>query len=461
MSTASERLGLPSPVWLGVMVLTCVAVGLLAGMSPEYGAMAAVGVVFAGVVITNLTVGFVIFTALSFLDLLSSSGSFSGTKLIGLLLFVSWAARIATQRRDDLAAFISENSGLFVALIAMLGWSALSFAWAESPSTALGGAGRYALNMLLIPIAFSAVRERKHLVWVLMAFVLGSVFSALYGFASSSAAGFGGRLTGTLGDPNAEATVFAASIPLVFGLIGVFRRSPRMKLVAVVSVFILFAGLVHTVSREGILAFAAVLIGAVVFGGRWRGRAATLLVIGAAATVGYFLVLAPLATRQRITMSDTSGRSSIWTVAWRVVKAHPVLGVGNDNFILIESQYVNQPGAVDALYIVTEPKVAHDTYLEELVDLGVPGLLLFLAVVALSLRCVVRATRIFERVGDRDMELISRTVFLALAAELTTAAFVSQEYAKYLWIVLALCPVLLRLARRTEARIDSIPIAGL
>ena len=51
-------------------------------------------------------------------------------------------------------------------------------------------------------------------------------------------------------------------------------------------------------------------------------------------------------------MGDTSGRSSLWTVAWRVVEAHPVLGVGNDNFILVEDRYINQPGAVQALYVV-------------------------------------------------------------------------------------------------------------
>ena len=46
-------------------------------------------------------------------------------------------------------------------LVAMLGWAAMSFAWAFSPSTALGGAGRYALDMMLRPIAFSAMRKRS------------------------------------------------------------------------------------------------------------------------------------------------------------------------------------------------------------------------------------------------------------------------------------------------------------
>ena len=153
------------------------------------------------------------------------------------------------------------------------------------------------------------------------------------------------------------------------------------------------------------MALAAVLVGAVVFGGRWRRQAAILLAVGVSATVGYFVVLAPLAARQRVTMADTSGRSSIWTVAWRVVEAHPVLGVGNDNFILVEDRYVNQPGAILANYIIVTPKVVHDAYLEALADLGVPGLLTLLAVLAGSVGAGIRAAWMFERLGDRQMEL--------------------------------------------------------
>ena len=218
---------------------------------------------------------------------------------------------------------------------------------------------------------------------------------------------------------------------------------------------ILFAGLVSTLSREGLVALAAVMIGAVVFGGRWRRRAVVLLVIGIGATVGYFFVLAPLAARQRVTMADTSGRSSIWTVAWRVVEAHPVLGVGNDNFILVEGRYLNRPGAVLATYIVETPKVVHNAYLEALVDLGVPGVLTLLAVLLGSVGAGIRAAWMFERLGDRQMELLSRSVVLAIIAVLTAAVFVSSEYGRYLWLLLAVCPPLLAIARRTTPQVPT------
>jgi O-antigen ligase len=461
VTSAAERLGLPEAWLVAVVAAACLAVGVLAGVNPEYGLLAAVGLVFAGVVLFDVTVGFVLFTALSFLDELSASGSFSGTKVIGMVVAGSWLARMATERRDNLRSFIGDNRPLSVAIVGLLVWAALSFAWAEYPSTALGGAGRYGLEMVLLPMGFAAMRERRHLVWVMVAFVFGAAFSAFYGFLNPAAIGSAasGRLTGSLGDANAEATVLAAALPMLIGLVAIHWRSARVRLLGLIGIVLLFAGLVNTVSREGIVALGAVLVASVLFGGRWRARAAVLLVIGVAATGGYFFVLAPLAARQRVTSGDTSGRSSIWTVAFRVIGDHPLLGVGTDNFILVERQYINQPGLINADFIIDQPKVAHNTYLESLVDLGIPGLVLTVTIFALCLAGAVRAAWIFSRLRDLQMELLARSVVLAMVALFTADFFVSNQYAKFQWIVLALGPVLLRLARDAVPRVILRPVA--
>jgi O-antigen ligase len=461
-SWAAERLGLPAPWMTAAAAAACTVVGVLAGIKPEYGLLAALGLVFCGLVLVDLTLGYVLFTALSFLDMLSASGSFSGTKVIGIVVAGSWMARIATERRGNLRSFMADNRALSIAMIGLLVWSALSFAWAQYPSTALGGAGRYALELVLIPMGYAAMRERRHLVWVMVAFVSGAAFSALYGFLNPAAIGSAasGRLTGSLGDANAEATVLAAALPMLVGLLALGWRSARVRMLGLVGVALLFAGLVDTVSREGLVALGAVLVAAVVFGGRWRGQAAAILVIGVVVVLGYFFVLAPLSARQRVTSGDTSGRSSIWTIAMRVVKDHPVLGVGTDNFILVESRYIEQPGLINANFIIVEPKVAHNTYLEALVDLGIVGAVATLAILALCLAAAVRAAWTFERIGDSRMELLARSVVLAYVALFTADFFVSNQYSKFEWIALALGPVLLRLARDAVPRVVLRPVSA-
>lgn len=440
----SQRIGPLSPPLIACLGAGCIGIGVLAGVNPTYGVIGALGLMFAVVAFLDVALGFVLFTIASFLDLATSGGPVTGTKVIGLVLFGSWLAHMATRRRNDVALFAADNPMLAFALMAMLSWAALSFAWAHSPGAALSGAGRYLQDMMLIPIAFTAIRTREHTVWAVTAFVGGALLSGLYGFVHPYDSG---RLTGTIGDANGEATVLAAAIPLLIGLVGVVRDSARLKLAALVGVGLLFASLVDTLSRGGLVSLGAVMVAAVIFGGRWRRKAAVLLVIGVTATLGYYFVLAPAASRQRVTMSYTSGRTSLWTVAWRVIEAHPLLGVGNDNFILVENQYINRPGAIQALYVVVTPKVAHNTFLEAFADLGIPGLLTLLAVLGCSFVAAIRAARIFERKGDSQMELISRSVVLALVAVVTSDFFVASGYAKYLWIPLAMCPALLRLAR--------------
>jgi O-antigen ligase len=449
------RFGQLSPRLVAGVSALCIALGLLAGVNPAYGVLAAVALLFVVVTFMDVTLGMIMFTVVSFLDLASSTGSFSGTKVVGLVVVASWLARMMTGRGADLGSFVSANSALTVALLAMLGWAALSLSWAFSGGAALTGAASYAQDMLLVPIMYSAVRTREHAVWMVTAFVVGAVLSGAYGLVHPTAAGIDtGRLTGTT-DANFEAAVLAAAIPLLVSLTGAIRRSARLKCLALVGVLILFASLVQTLSREGLLALAAVLLGAVVFGGKWRRQAAVLLVVGAVGTAGYYAVLAPASSLQRVTMSSTSGRSSIWTVAMRVFESHPLLGVGTGNFILVSRQYINQPGAVSAQYIVHSPLVTHNSYLEALTDLGIPGLLTLLAVLGLALAAAVRATRLFEQAGDEQMELLSRGVVLALIAILASDFFVANAQAKYLWLLIALCPALLRLGRLGVEAADS------
>jgi putative inorganic carbon (HCO3(-)) transporter len=442
-----RRLGLSDRLWVALLAVACVADGVLAGYDSTYGLLAAVGGIFAVLVIADLTLGFAFFTALVFLDVINASSSASGTKLVGLILFASWLARVANGRWSLLREFISENGWLVVSLVAFLGWATMSFTWAASAGTALGGAGRLALNIAVLPIGFAAVRERRHLLWVFAAFVLAATFSAAYGIASGGASV---RDVGTIGDPNAQATMAAAAIPLAAILIGELRRSPLARLAAIAALAILLVGVVDSASREGIVGLGTLMASAVVFGGRWRGRFAAMLALGAVLVAGYVFVLAPLATRQRLTMSSTSGRTTLWLVAWRVARANPLLGVGQGNFIIVEDRYLNRPGSINALYVIQTPKVVHNTYLEELADLGVLGLIAYLGILASCLGAAVRAAWIFERLGDRRLELMARALFFSQVGIIAAHFFVSGEYEKYQYVLLALCPAVLSMARRAQ-----------
>jgi O-antigen ligase len=225
------------------------------------------------------------------------------------------------------------------------------------------------------------------------------------------------------------------------------RRSTPLRLLAVVAVIVSFVGLVSTLSRAGLFAFAFVLLAGVLFGGRWRRRSATFLLVGVTAVVLYFVALAPSSALHRVVSGGTSGRSTIWTVGWRMFEANPVIGVGAGNFQVSSVHYLERPGLVTAAFFIIDiPKVAHNIYLEQLATLGVPGLIAMVGIFIAGVSAALRAAHIFERLGDRPMEIMARCSILGLFAFLSADFFASELLSKQLWLVFALAPALLKLA---------------
>ncbi len=444
--------------WAGLLLAMSAAVGLAAGIKPSMGVAGAIGIAFSLVTISDVTAGLVLFTILSFLDVLnsSSSGSASFIKVAGLLLFGSWYAQRLVGTASTRGAVARIPANLLFCVVALALWSAVSATWAESSSVALTSTMSFVLNMLLLPIVMVAVRRREHLHWVLAAFLMGAIISTAYGFISPAATGsVEGRLAGGIGDANEQAAVLVAAIPIALALGNAMRR-PALRLLAWGGGVFCLIGVFTTLSRGGLIALGCVMVAAVGFGGRWRGKAAVLLAATLLGTVTYYFAIAPLAARQRVTSATTSGRSDIWRVGWRMVEAHPIIGSGSGNFQEAAIHYVQGIGNLtSANLIVNVPHVAHNVYLEMLADLGIPGLLAFVGVAGFSMLAVARAARRFERQDDREMELVARCMFLALVAFMSADFFLSGEFSKQLWLTFALCPAVLALSHAPGAARDA------
>ena len=441
----SERLAARNLGLIGFAFLVALCVGVAAGIQPSLGVAAALGVTFATAVIADVTVGLFLFTLLSFLEVVNAgSGAVSFIKLAGLILFLSWFAAQATRSRGEARSLLASSPVTTMAVVGFVSWSAISVAWAESSGTAVGSTSRFLLDALLFPIVFGAIRRREHFQWIVAAFVIGGVMSAVIGLLQSG----GARLAGGIGDPDSEAALLAAALMLDVGLIATLPRGSALKSLAVLGALIMGLGLLDTGSRGGFVALAAALVAAVLFGGRWRRRAAGLMLVAAILTPVYLLELAPSVAVQHLSSSSSTGRTDLWKVGLKMWEANPIVGVGSGNFEVASIHYVQDAGDITrADLIVDVPHVAHNTYLEIIDELGVPGLLMFLTIVIGSVSAALRAARIYERRGDTAFELMSRGVVLAVIALLTADFFITNYYEHLLWLLLALPPALLAVAR--------------
>lgn len=436
------------------MAAAAALTGLLAGVNPKLAIVLVCASTFLLVALSRLWVAICAFTGLVFVDVVRFQGNedLSMAKAAVVVLVIAWLAAMALPRSAS-RDLVRDHPGLAWLLVAFACWVGASAIWADSDAGVVKALFRYVPNIALYPIVYLAVSERRHVAWIMGAFVVGALASALYGsFVTTGAAGTAqaaeGRLTGATAEANELAMLLVVAAAFAAALATYLRRrSAAWLLVAFAAPLALFA-MFATLSRSGLTALVVALIVAVLVGGRWRRGVA--LAVGVIAAVGclYFAMAGPAAI-ERVTSSDSSGRQDLWTVGWRIVSDNPLTGIGADNFRTDSIRYLVEPGVIGVdQYIVDQPLVAHNVYLELLAELGVVGLALFLAIVSGSLACAVRAISEAKQQGDVRQELLARALVVGLTAMLAADFFLSEQYSKQLWLLLALGPATLAVTRR-------------
>lgn len=462
MSELAARLGVLRLIPAAGVAAVCAGVGALAGVDPSLAIVAALGVAFVLVTFADLTAGLVILILVVFLERVPLAGPvLSFTKIAGLLLALSWLARLATAGEGRRAAFFSAHPVASYVLVLFLAWAAISTSWAESSGDAFLDLSRYVLNAALFVIVFTAVQNRSQAGWVLGAFIAGAAATSVYGLVLRPAPEpeEALRFTSTIEDPNVLAAALVAGLTLALGALLALRRSPGLRLAAAGAAALCLVTFLLTGSRGGLVALGVALVSAVVLAGRWRVQAAAMALVVVLSAAVYVAAYAPPQIRDRIaetTKGETraiEGRTTIWEVGWRMVEDNPVAGVGVGSFQPASAHYVLEPGeAPRSDLVVDRPPVAHNTYLHVLAELGVIGAALFLGIIGFSLRCAARAVRGFREAGDFRMEIIARALIVAVAGVLAADFFISEQFSKNLWLLLGLCPSLLAIAQSTPGR---------
>ena len=266
-------------------------------------------------------------------------------------------------------------------------------------------------------------------------------------FLSTGVRGFY-RITGYMGvltaNPNDLALMLNLIIPLTGALIVGAHGLKRLLAIAVMLLCV--AAVILTFSRAGFLTLGAtffLLLGMLVTRRR-AGIAAALLLL---ALCAYPFVPEGYATRistiTNITEDATGSAQGRWRdtkVAAGLVAKHPVVGAGIGQDILV----MNDERGIDTWRRV------HNAYLQYGVDLGLPGLLLF---VWLHLTCYRTARAVEQRAAAapalRDLRPLATGIKMSLAAFGVAAMFHPIAYQFYFFSVAGLA-VALRNTYRTS-----------
>lgn len=438
-TSLGRRLGTP-PLVLGVGV-AAVAAGAFAVSQPTLAVAGAAGLAVAALAVRSYTLGVALFTTVTFFEGAPGFGaSLSVVKLFTLVLFVSWAVLVARDRTRPL--LFRDRPVVFGCMLLLFVWAAASASWAADAPTSESGAFRLVQMLVLLVLVFTAIRDRRDLRLFAWSFVLGAVLTALVALVGigSGAGGGGARFGGYLGNPNNLAAVVLPALALSgFMLIGSTRPLERLLLAA--CGIVLLVTLFLTQSRGGLIGLAAMVLAALVLAGPARRRTIQFLVVLAVGGLAYYEVLASPAARHRATefsASQSTGRVDLWHVALKMFEAHPLQGVGLDNFTVLAPGYLARDFPIQRADLFLRPVATqvHNTYLTLLAELGVLGEILFLALLVGIVVVAGRAISVLATSTDSQSELLGRGLLVGAVGMVTAYVFFSAQYEKQLWLVL-------------------------
>jgi probable O-glycosylation ligase (exosortase A-associated) len=333
--------------------------------------------------------------------------------------------------------------------LGLLGWAAMTTPFSHWP----GGSVAVLTDQYLKAITFfwliaTLVTTRRRLRTFAWVFVLCSLPLAIIGlqhfrsgdFLYTGASGVNriAGYSGLSGNPNDLALTLNLIIPIA-GALFFITPAGAGRGVAAGTMLLSASAVIVTFSRAGFLTLGAIVLLSLVFFVKYRAPAAAAAVVALTLAVvpllpdGYTERLSTIADIESDRTGSAQGRWDDYRVAARAVAQNPILGAGIGQDIL----------ALDELREKVTWRSVHNAYLEYAVDLGLPGLLMFMSLLVASFRSARRVEK--HAIGKpelRDLSVLASGVQIALAAFAVAAFFHPIAYQFYFFCVAGLAVAL-------------------
>jgi O-antigen ligase len=255
-------------------------------------------------------------------------------------------------------------------------------------------------------------------------------------------------------DANDFATFAVTAMP--FGLYFLHAgRRPRTRMLSAMGLAILTLAFVHSGSRGGFVALAA-MIGFVVARYsavplRWRVGAAALVigVLLGTASDQYWTQMGTILSDADYNRTNESGRLRIWSRGVGYMLQHPILGVGPNNFQAAEGM-LSPLADRQQFGVGVRWNAPHNTYLQVGTELGLPGLIIFITLIASGFGALRQSAR--SRHAPAGADQLAQTLSASLIAFVVGAFFLSLAYSPMLYTLIALAVSLRRVTSAQRGR---------
>ncbi len=306
----------------------------------------------------------------------------------------------------------------------------------------------YVSYVLLFLTTISVVNTYQRLHRTLLAAIAGQALASLYVIREFQASGGTNLRPGYVaGDSNyfAICTVLMIPIAVYFAKM----KGPRLeRWFCGVSVVLMALAFTLASSRGGLAGLCVGTVYMVVRSGQSR-RAAILTAL----LLVPMLVFSPSSPVYRMlhpSYGDFLGaqiRRDFWKAGVDMLRAHPITGIGLGNFTA--QSFTISEG------IEGKQGIACNTFLEIAAELGIPGFLAYCGILVGALLSAGRLGAEGKRRNNVSLQYAGQAMQAGLLGFSAAAMFVSAEYQKPFWIIVALTatvPTLLMQSRNRNSR---------
>lgn len=436
------------------LILGAACLALLASPLPFLAPLAVAGLPALAVLYRRPAWGLLGMVALVPLEgLFADSGGITASKLLGLTLIGLATVQLLLRQLPSQRL----RSNLWPLLLGFLACYLLSLAFSEDLGLSLLNLRQLLVGLALFTLTVLLCRDLDLL---LLARLVVLTVAATCLLALNAGGQAGERATGLLSDPNYFALLITFAFPLALLLL---LRAPHWppRLLWLAALLLLLVGLGRTGSRSGLLVL--LLTGGLA---AWHYRSSLQrllprhlgwLILGLAICLPLAPALLPDSFKQRLEAltSLSSGvnahvdtslarRTSYLLVGGAMIEDNPLLGSGPGTFPL----HFARSGYASAFAYRPDPqelyREAHNTYLSMLSEVGLPGGLLFIGLVGLSLRNFQVARRRWLARGDTSKAALATHLGLSFVAMACFLLFLSVPSHKFLWMMFAVAGYLHR-----------------
>ncbi len=320
---------------------------------------------------------------------------------------------------------------------------------------------------LLVAVLAPRLRDVRSAGWTILACgtalaslgivqVLTDSYTSEYGgfgrikFAHIVGTTFEPRISGPLGDPNFFAQSLLVLVPVAL-MLAIHERTSLLRCAAALSALVITIGTIFTYSRGGAVALCCAIALVVAGSIRHLRRKHVAAILGVLTVLVLFApreFLLRLTTLQQFLpggegeqLGDTSfeERRLLTTAAWLTFLDHPFTGVGPGNYTHYFDEYAGQIGSTVLEYEVQDDThYPHNLYLEIAAETGLPGLLAFGGVLAVTFSTLGRAKRAFRARSHAFAAGLTAALQAAVAGYLVSSLFLHGSHQRYLWLLFGL-----------------------